>query len=257
MANGKQVVALAGKSESHLRHMNSQMRRIDLFCKLLGPLAIALLDGVSTILALKMTLAVNVLAVLIEYGLIAATYRSAPALQSSTGGRCDDHAQVEAATEGPKQISKHGVLACRHIVKKIKTYVGHAAFLPSLSLSLLYLTVLSFSSQMVTYLLSVGFTSTMIGIIRAVSVVVEMSATWLAPHIMSQIGPTRAGLWFLSWQSGSLGIAAALFWLEQPSKWAPTSLVVGVVLSRIGLWGFDLSAQMIIQEVCTTTLLGG
>jgi iron-regulated transporter 1 len=41
-------------------------------------------------------------------------------------------------------------------------YVHHPAFLPSLAGALLYLTVLSFAGQMVTYLLSAGYNATQI-----------------------------------------------------------------------------------------------
>lgn len=53
-------------------------------------------------------------------------------------------------------------------------YFRHRDFLPSVALSFLYPTVLSFSGQMVTYLLSVGYTSMQIGLLRVISVVLEM-----------------------------------------------------------------------------------
>jgi len=43
------------------------MRRIDLFCKLVGPLAIALIDEISTKVAILVTLALSTLSVLVEY----------------------------------------------------------------------------------------------------------------------------------------------------------------------------------------------
>lgn len=51
--------------------MNSQMRRIDLICKLLGPFVIALVDGVSTELAILVSLGMNVASILPEYLFIA------------------------------------------------------------------------------------------------------------------------------------------------------------------------------------------
>lgn len=43
------------------------MRRIDLFCKLVGPFVISVLDGVSTKVAIMSTLLLNVTSVIIEY----------------------------------------------------------------------------------------------------------------------------------------------------------------------------------------------
>ena len=118
-----------------------------------------------------------------------------------------------------------------------------------MALALLYLTVLSFSGQMVAYLLSTGFTSSQIGIMRTISVALEMSATWLAPLAINSVGPVRAGLWSISWQTVAIIGAVSFFWVAQNPFIAAGCLVAGVAISRIGLWGFDLSVQMLVQEV--------
>ena len=51
--------------------LNARMRRIDLFCKLAGPLLIALIDGASTKIAIFVTFAINALSIPIEYFAIA------------------------------------------------------------------------------------------------------------------------------------------------------------------------------------------
>lgn len=51
--------------------MNSQMRRIDLVCKLLGPFFIGMIDGISTETAILVNLAMNCASVVIEYFTIA------------------------------------------------------------------------------------------------------------------------------------------------------------------------------------------
>ena len=118
-----------------------------------------------------------------------------------------------------------------------------------MALSLLYLTVLSFAGQMVTYLLSVGYNSTQIGIIRALSVVVEVSATWLGPIMMMRVGVIRAGLWSISWQIFCIATAVTLFVVVRQPFLAASGLIAGVVGSRLGLWVFDLCVQTIVQEV--------
>jgi solute carrier family 40 (iron-regulated transporter), member 1 len=47
------------------------MRRIDLLCKLTGPLAISLIDGFSTKLAIMVTLGLSMVSVGVEYFAIA------------------------------------------------------------------------------------------------------------------------------------------------------------------------------------------
>ena len=43
------------------------MKRIDLVCKLIGPLFIAIIDGMSTKTAILVNLVMNVLSVVVEY----------------------------------------------------------------------------------------------------------------------------------------------------------------------------------------------
>ena len=132
-------------------------------------------------------------------------------------------------------------------------YFHHSAFLPSIAGALLYLTVLNFAGQMVTYLLAAGYTSTQVGIARTLSVAFEVLATWVAPWIMGWIGPVRAGLWLSSWQAIMLatGIAVFFTFYENNPVVSASGLVGGTILSRVGLRGFDLCAQLIVQEVTT------
>lgn len=134
-------------------------------------------------------------------------------------------------------------------------YTSHSVFLASFAMSLLYLTVLSFGTTMVTYLLHTGFSPMEVGSMRIGSVIAELSGTWAAPFIMDRIGPIRSGLWFLNWQSACLAAAAAGFvLLDAGSRMVAIILIVSVALSRIGLWGFDLSVQFLVQEVITLSL---
>lgn len=218
--------------------MNAQMRRIDLFCKLLGPLAIAFVDGASPRIAILSTGTMTAVSVLVEYFTIARVYHKIPALQE------------------PKDVALHRRRSSESIWSRIKTslsgtaiYLQHPALLPSFSLALLYLTVLSFSGQMITYLIALGLSSGLIGGLRGVSALFELSATWIAPKVTSRIGPIRAGIWFINWEIICVTIACAFFWLEYSPTIAAIGTVSAVIASRIGLWGFDLSAQIIIQEV--------
>ena len=143
---------------------------------------------------------------------------------------------------------------CGDLFKKsildFKFYFHHRAFLPSFAGALLYLTVLSFSGQMVTWLLSTGYDSMGIGLARTLSVVFEILSTWTAPWLVGRIGPVRAGLWLASWQIISLVAGISAYWAFQSRATASASgLVGGTIVSRLGLRGFDLCAQIIVQEV--------
>ena len=245
------VVVVSENSQISLEVLNSQMRRIDLICKVLGPLVIAVVDAKSLQLAIEVIFGMNVISLLIEYIAIAGVYESIPALQ------CKHLVSNDA--EGP--VFPHGdrsrlqilvtILSnsLRGVVESLSNYLRHAAFLPSFALCLLYLTVLSFSGQMVTYLVSIGLTAAQIGLLRAVSTTVEISATWLAPLAMTRIGPLRSGLWFINWQIFCLCAAVIPFWCMDGAVLAAYVLVCGMIASRVGLWGFDLCVQIIVQEV--------
>lgn len=210
------------------------MRRIDLVCKLVGPLFIALIDGYSTKLAITVNLAMNIASVPLEYFAIAQVYHRSPALQ--------EHKPAVSRTGGTPSWAS--------ITSDLSFYFRHRAFLPSAANALLYLTVLSFAGQMVTYLAASGYTSAQLSIARTASVAFEVLATWVAPWLLGRIGPVRAGLWFSSWQVTTLTTSLVIFWAwESEPVVSAGALVIGAILSRLGLWGFDLCAQIIIQEV--------
>ena len=130
-----------------------------------------------------------------------------------------------------------------------REYTASPVFLASLALSILYLTVLSFGAQMITYLLSAGFTSLQISLVRMIGVSIELSATWAAPILMRRIGAVRSGLWFINWQLGCIVAAVAVFEIYgSTTRIAGIGLIAGVLTSRVGLWGFDLCVQYLVQE---------
>lgn len=230
------VVVIAGDSPTNLRTLNSQMRRIDLFCKLMGPFLISLADSYSTNTAILLNLGLNILSLPIEYFAIHRVYSTVPALQATKQTPHDSSPRTWTQT----------LLDLRD---QLSTYFTHRTFPSSLAGSLLYFTVLSFSGPMVTYLLTLPFlTSLHIALLRTFSVLSEFSATYLAPLLITRIGPIRAGIWFLSWQMLCLAIGVTSFSFSTSPTLAALGLVAGTIFSRVGLWGFDLSAQVVVQE---------
>ncbi|TAQ83486.1 hypothetical protein B7494_g8193 [Chlorociboria aeruginascens] len=258
------VVVISRDDDIARRILNARMRRIDLFCKLFGPLTISLIDGASTIVAIFVTLAMTSTSVVVEYFTIAAVFRMVPALQRTTTENSftaaeDNPERLQLANE-TNRVSLRGIIdfalsATSNLLplNSIPYYFQHPAFLPSISLSLLYLTVLSFSGQMITFLLAIGYTSYAVGAARAVSTIFELSATWIAPKVQQHIGAVRGGIWFLTWQMIWLAVGLAWFFASDESLtgnkiFAASGLVGAIILSRVGLWSFDLCAQSIVQE---------
>ena len=245
------VVVIAETSQCGLEVLNSQMRRIDLVCKLVGPFAIALVDGFSTTIAIVAVAGMNAPSALTEYFAIARIYYMLPALRARSEMFDSTDSVSSAISEVPAKwwLGSLCVAQIRSIYNAVSSYTRHPVFPPSMALCLLYLTVLSFSGQMVTYLLSVGFSSVQLGVLRTLSTAIEISATWLAPIAMNKAGPLRGGLWFINWQMSCIVGAFGFFWVMRMASIGAFGLVIGVITSRVGLWGFDLCVQNIIQEV--------
>lgn len=253
--------------------MNAQMRRIDLICKLIGPLAIALVDGLSTKIAILFTLGMNICSVVVEYFSIARVsarnrsktpsqvitspngwpqvYNEVPELQQpKTKASLDDSSTESDQQNGVARLWNYCHRITHKAVRDFASYFRHPVFLPSFAGALLYMTVLSFAGQMVTWLLSTGYDSMQVGIARTLAVAFEVLATWIAPWLMGRIGPTRAGLWLANWQIASLVAGISIFWMFPNLPLISASgLVGGTILSRVGLRGFDLCVQILVQEV--------
>ncbi|KAK8069094.1 Ferroporti-1 [Apiospora phragmitis] len=256
------VVVIADNDEAVLRSLNAQMRRIDLLCKLLGPLFIALLVGISTEFAIWVNLGMSLMSVVFEYFAIARVYHEVDGLQIPKNG------PQLSRPDGPNNADRAENCALPHwsrvqamfskSVADFRLYFCHCALLPSMACALLYLTVLSFGGQMVTFLLGSGYDSTRVGAARTLSVVFEVLATWVAPWLMSSVGPVRAGLWFSTVHITMLvtGMTVFMAYRDDDPVIAASGMVGGTVLSRVGLRGFDLCTQIIVQEEVEADIRG-
>ena len=244
-------------SESNsLPELNAKIRRIDLSCKLLAPFVVATIDQFSTVAAIITTMAMTMLSVVTEYLFIKRVYDMVPKLHKLSSKKLvvaeeheDPNEQLADDVAGQREV-RSSLLASLHSIfpwSSIPLYVKHAAFLPSLAYAFLHLTVLSFSGRMIAFLLAKNYGSLNVGLARSVSTVAELSATWIAPRITKSLGVVGCGAFSISWQTVSLtaGVSCFLF----AGDWALTGLICGVVLSRIGLWGVDLSVMNIVQDV--------
>ncbi|KAK3201797.1 hypothetical protein GRF29_164g715977 [Pseudopithomyces chartarum] len=190
----------------------------------------------------------NILSVVFEYFAIAQVYKIVPELHSRSGKPLTaSPGAVHRRTSSPIPSSPLSTL--RTTFQPWKAYFLNPAFLASFSLALLYFTVLGFGSQLTTYLLTLGLTPIHISAMRLISVILELTATCAAPLLMRRIGAVRAGLWFINLQLLATCLAIGLFtYFSAHPLTSGLSLVAGVTLSRLGLWGFDLCVQYLVQE---------
>lgn len=115
------------------------MRRIDLFCKLVAPLAVSFLDAYSTMAAVIFTGAISAASCIVEYFAILRVYQAVPELGT----------RQQSISRAP--ITGKGFNA---LWAAVRAFAKSPVILPSMALSLLYLTALSFAGQLITYLLA-------------------------------------------------------------------------------------------------------
>ena len=232
--------------------LNASMRRIDLNSKLVAPVVISFIQTYSTVWAIIFTFFCSALSMLVEYVAIARVYSAIPELGVKDNQQMEPIISVSAS---PENVSNHleqvGIIGGgTALLEPWLSYFKSRVFLASLSLSLLYLTVLSTGAQYQTYMLSLHYTPLSVSFIRVAAVISELSATCFAPFMIQRIGQIRAGLWSINWQALSLSAGVGLFiWFHELSSTASFALTVAIIVSRLGLWGFDLAIQDLVQEV--------
>ncbi|KAL2878353.1 hypothetical protein SGCOL_006324 [Colletotrichum sp. CLE4] len=105
------VIIIAKGDIEALAVLNAQIRRIDLLCKLLGPLFIALIDGFSTKAAIIVNLSMNIASVVAEYYAIANIYNDDPDLQEPKSKRTPVSEIPPASVNPGSKVLNHEVEA--------------------------------------------------------------------------------------------------------------------------------------------------
>ena len=219
------------------------LTRISLVCKLAAPVAVSMVLHVwSMKVGLFAVCLWNVFSFVPELLALFHIYDNMPELRKTIKVDPDQKQLWESLREGWQD------------------YVSsRRTFLPSMAYVFLYFTALCPGPLMSAYLLTRGMQELHISIYQAVSSVVGVGATFLAPHLISTMGMEKAGLFSIWFQQGFLLLSVIAFFLfnNDTSSLAldasdPTSTIwifLGcLVLSRMGLWSFDLAERQIMQE---------
>jgi iron-regulated transporter 1 len=246
------VVVVASELEIERARLNAVMRRIDLLAKLCAPVVVSVIQTWWTVGAVLFVFIGGVGTVGIEWVFVGRVYSAVDGLKSR---RVKHSSTPSDASDIVDRVEEQSLINKSRQSTSFDawlSYLTSPVFLPSLSLSLLYLTVLSLGPQFQTYLLSSGFNALDVSLLRLFATVSELSATCFAPLLMKRIGDVRTGLWSINWQvtNLALGVLGSVTLANKGwPKSSGASLTVGIVLSRMGLWGFDLAVQDIVQEV--------
>lgn len=141
--------------------------------------------------------------VIVYYTGIVISYRSFPTLQASQ--RAKEQSRSQRNHTSSPTFSLQGfrlrtlIEKAKHAIKANisdwKEFAQHPVFLSSLSISCLYLTVLSFDGTMLSYLKAETYSDPFVAGMRGLNVVAGLIGTLAMPFLERRLGLVRAGNW--------------------------------------------------------------
>ncbi|KAI0828881.1 Ferroporti-1 [Trametes gibbosa] len=263
------VTTIAGTSPTHLTTLNTYMRRIDLLCKLLAPFFVSLLTSAASYrFAAILLCGVDVVCLVFELIWTEISYRRFPALQEAqTSKEAAQRADVREERTREHSRTSLGMHLCiwTAISRRMKAtlldwheFSREPVFLSSLAISSLYMTVLSFDGTMLSYLKAHTYSDAFLAGIRGLNVLAGLLGTLAMPLMERKLGLVRAGNWSIWSEVLCLLPVLIAFFVGAPSDgsqgpaWNATLLFGGMMLSRIGLWAFDLCQLKELQLALAT-----
>ncbi|CUG90681.1 transmembrane protein, putative [Bodo saltans] len=237
---------MSQNDETLMTELNIAIRRIDLGCLTVAPLAFGVVLQLCNGPDLQITVGTMVTGVLFivswipEMTFAQRAYDTCSLLQHTEGDGA--HSSATQLIASKKNVI--GVLA-----GSWRRYTQHHVFWASFSYSMIYFTVLDGGSFMLAYLKWAGVSDTVIGLSRGAGAAMGLLGSALFVPVKEMLG---GGLE----RTGSVSIwifwvmicpAAIVALLTTSSMTLGYTLVVCVALSRSALWLFDLDHTLIMQ----------
>lgn len=230
------------EESQRLALFNGRLRTIDLSCKVMAPVGAGVVMSCFGNNAVAIMVAgFNLLAWPVEVFALRRVYSDPWCREQLEEASCQSPKSpaVSADSAAPKQ-------------SPFRLYFSQHGLWPSaLALSFLHLTVLSFGNVMTAYIITLGVDVSIISFFRSLGEVFGITASIIAPILIKRIGPSKSAVFFIWFQLTMLipsGIGASS-WARGLDPLLSSSLLVGGVgVSRLGLWGFDLSVTQLMQE---------
>eukprot|EP00002_Diphylleia_rotans_P014498 TRINITY_DN2826_c0_g1_i4.p1 TRINITY_DN2826_c0_g1~~TRINITY_DN2826_c0_g1_i4.p1 ORF type:complete len:419 (+),score=69.45 TRINITY_DN2826_c0_g1_i4:170-1426(+) len=238
------VVTVANNDKALLTDLNSMMRRIDLVCKLAAPLASGFIMAyTSSSVSCIYILSWNVLSAIPEYWLLKSLFLATPSLQKEKIKSTDTE-----SSELPSGLMQSTVYGFR-------TFYNQSCFLAFTSLAVLYFTVLSFGYVMTGYVYWTGMSEDYIASSRGVAALMGVMGTYTYPYMSRRLGLQKTALVSIWFQLSMLLLPLSSPLLKDETL-AVNMLMIGVIISRVGLWTFDLAITQIVQESVAVKVQG-
>ena len=251
-------VRLCGRDSDLLASVTSSLQTVDLVCSLLSPIVAGLVSQYASVLAAVVLISgINVVCWLAELGLARGICRIAPELAREGKGR--DAAEGNNGVGGGAGGDDDGLggggsigasLAGRWQLMR-ESYFSEPASRAGIPLSLLYMSCMTLGMLMTAYLKSIGMTEVALSVMRAGGAISGVSATVIHPIAHKRVRSLpRLGM-FGVWQLQVcilIGALATMPFFPIPTPLRIPVLCVAIVLSRYGLWSFDVATVQIFQE---------
>ena len=248
-------IQLCGQDTNLLARTSSTLQAIDLVCSMVSPIVAGLLSQYTSVLAAVMTLsAVNVICWLCELSLARSLCAACPEVLETEGrGRGGHRGSRGTAGGAGGQGSLRARLASRWKLVR-EDYFGEPSARAGVPLAMLYMSVLTLGMLATAYLKGMGMSEVNISLVRAAGGVTGVGGTVLHPTMHRWVRSlVRLGLVNLWWLQACALVAALSTMPFVPLRTAHRIPVFccGVVLSRYGLWSFDVAVGQIFQERVT------
>lgn len=253
--------ALCQGDSAALAALNSGMRRIDLTCLIVAPVAVGFLMTFGGSRAAVAAICLwNLVVWVPEVALLSYSVRQTPNLREGevpamTSEETVDQLQLpdQSVYNAQQPIAAKRGNALRRTLDGWHTYAKQLVLPAAFALALLYLTVMSLGLLMTAYLKSLGMTEAVLSLFRGVGAASGVAATITYPVLHRRLGGERAGTLGIWAQAGCLWVSIAPSLATKTGAALPAPLVshvlvLGVAASRWGLWTFDLAVSQMLQE---------
>jgi iron-regulated transporter 1 len=214
-----------------LSNVNATFRRIDLSCKLIAPMAFALvLQFAGLTASLIIVTCWNAISLIPESILTQMLYRHVPEL---------------AIPKSAENLRSKSPNPLAQIIAGWRSYFSQPIFMSSLTYVLLYFTVLSPGGVMTAYLDFQEMPETLNALFNGLGAVVGLLATFATPYLISKFKLRKTGL-FALWSQLAMLIFTIIPFLTSTTK-DTFILPLAIAVSRFGLWTFDLVEVELMQ----------
>ncbi|CAH0480623.1 unnamed protein product [Peronospora belbahrii] len=249
------VVVIAQSSgverSSALAGLNSTLRRIDLACKTLGPLAFGVImefaghDPTKRAMIGASTVAIwNGLSTPLEYFLTQDIYKLVPELATkdkNSEPQYDREEQQQDVADSKSMFSRYAALW--------RNYTKHPVFLLSFSYCALYMTILDNGSLNTAYLKWRGVPDSLLGFSRGVGAVFGLLGTVLFSSLRRSITRLERVAVLSIWLFWLCLLPVLLvFLLAGESRMSDYVMLGCMIGARMWLWCADLAETQIMQE---------